>query len=113
MTLRSKPKSEMRVMRDGRVILSGKLYQRMKWTLCEMAGKFCESCGKYTPEFVGQVHHVDGRGAGKRDDRIFVEGQQKLRWYCPGCHGKAHVPEKVVPSKVTDEELRTILGVKP
>jgi hypothetical protein len=106
-------KSEIKVCRDGRVILKGAMYARMKMKLREMAENRCEACGMYAMQ--GDVEHVQARGlgGGKRDDRIFVDGKRQLKYLCRKCHTGRHQGTKVVPAKVSDSELMDILGVKP
>jgi hypothetical protein len=103
-------KSEIKVMRDGRVILKGTAYSKMKLALRKLAEDRCERCGKYTMQ--GDVEHKAGRGGGKRDDRIFVDGKRNLEYLCRQCHTGRHIPDKVLPAKVSDSELMDILGVK-
>jgi hypothetical protein len=70
-------------------------------------------CNKFTLQ--GDVEHIQtrGLGGGKRDDRIFVDGKRNLEYLCRQCHTGRHVPDKVLPAKVSDSELMDILGVKP
>lgn len=113
--LRSKPKPDVHVYRDGRVRLSGAAYQQMRQLLCDLAGSHCEmhGCGKYTGLASGQVHHIIHRGMGsaKRDDRVFVAGVRQLMWLCPACHTGRHQPAKVVPAKPSPDELKQLLGL--
>jgi hypothetical protein len=104
-------KSEIKVMLDGRVILTGHFYTKMKAQLKKLAGNCCERCKAYTSQ--GDVEHINGRGGGKRDDRIFIQGKRNLEYLCRRCHSKRHTPDKVLPAKVSDSELMDILGVKP
>lgn len=117
--LHSKRKPEMET-KGGRLILRGQLYSRMRKQLCKEADGRCEilvspfkPCGKYTPLHKGEAHHSQHRGLGgaKRDDRIYISGQRNLFWACQECHNGEHVPAKVVPAKVSDTELRELLGV--
>jgi hypothetical protein len=98
-------------MKDGRIILSGMAYQRMKAELRKLADNHCEVCGKYDTQ--GDVDHLPGRGGGKRDDRIFVAGKRVLKYTCRVCHDGRHIPAKVVPPKqrLNDEEFRAMLGL--
>lgn len=109
--IRSKVKPEYLERLDGRVELRGTLYQRMRSELCFLAGQHCEVCGRFVGLVSGEVHHVNGRGGGRRDDRIMVDGKRNLKWACFSCHRGAHVPDKVVPEKMTNEELRKVLGL--
>ena len=104
-------KPEIRVMRDGRLILSGLAYKKMKSLLVSLAGNRCEKCGTHCGSQIGDVHHENGRGGGKRDDRIFVDGKRNLFYWCRSCHSGHHVPEKVVPAKPTESEFNAILGL--
>ena len=106
-------KSEMRTMKDGRVILLGQLYSKMRIELCHLAEHKCEKCGDFTPLTRGHADHVNRRGGGRRDDRIFVEGKRNLRWLCPDCHEGKHNP-KAVPAKqkMSESEFRALLGLE-
>ena len=106
-------KPDIEITKDGRVILRGAAYQKMRMKLCNLAGERCENdgCGKYTPLASGDAHHPNGRGGGKRDDRIFVEGKRNLYWHCRPCHSGKHIPEKVVPAKPTEAEFEELLGI--
>ena len=114
--MRTRPKPELTETKDGRVILRGHLYQRMRYLLWDLAKSRCETCDAYTPFNIGHAHHVRGRGAGKRDDRIWVPDEEgvlrrNLVWNCPECHGKKHVHEKVVPKKPpTEQEFKALMG---
>jgi hypothetical protein len=105
----SKRKPDIDVQKDGRVILRGVAYTRMKSKLFAEAGGRCEACGKKT--FDGDVHHPNGRGGGKRDDRIYVDGKRNLFYWCRSCHSGHHVPEKVVPAKMSASEFDDLLGI--
>jgi hypothetical protein len=109
--LSSKRKPDIKVMRDGRVILSGAAYSKMKAKLRELAGNKCEVCGRF--DLNGDVDHVTirGMGAAKRDDRIFVDGKRNLKYKCRGCHNGRHRGEKPVPAKPTDAEFNELLGI--
>lgn len=95
--------------KDGRIELRGMAYAKMKNKLRQLAGNRCEQCGCYT--MVGDAHHGKGRGAGKRDDRIFVNGERNLFYFCRGCHSGKHVPAKVVPAKMSESEFDAMLGL--
>lgn len=95
--------------KDGRIELRGAAYTKMKNKLRELAKSRCEECGKYDPN--GDAHHGKGRGAGKRDDRIFVNGERQLYYLCRLCHSGRHAPAKVVPAKMTDSEFDKMLGL--
>jgi hypothetical protein len=105
----NKRKPDIDVQKDGRVILRGVAYKKMKAKLFGEAGGKCENCGKRT--FDGDVHHPNGRGGGKRDDRIYVACQRNLFYWCRECHSGHHVPEKVIPAKPTEQEFDEILGI--
>jgi hypothetical protein len=104
-------KPEIRTTRDGRLILSGSAYAKMKAKLRDLAQSKCEVCGFYTT--TGDVDHVVIRGMGgaKRDDRIFVDGKRNLIYKCRGCHTGRHQGEKPCPAKPTPEEFDTMLGL--
>ncbi len=103
-------KPDVIVRRDGRIELRGLAYTRMKAKLRELAENKCEECGRYDTK--GDVHHKLGRGGGKRDDRIFVDGVRQLFYYCRKCHGGKHQPDKVVPPKMNDAEFNELLGLR-
>jgi hypothetical protein len=102
-------KPDIQVQRDGRVILKGVAYSKMKIHLRQLAESKCETCGKFT--LTGDVEHVNGRGGGKRDDRIFVDGKRNLKYLCRICHSGRHIPDKVIPAKPTEKEFLDILGI--
>jgi hypothetical protein len=107
--LSSKKKPDIDVQKDGRVILRGIAYTKMKARLRELARSRCENCGARTPN--GDVHHPNGRGGGKRDDRIVVAGIRNLFYWCRSCHSGHHVPEKVLPAKMSDQDFNDLLGI--
>jgi hypothetical protein len=107
--LSSKKKPDIDVQKDGRVILRGVAYAKMKAKLRNLADSRCENCGHGTVD--GDVHHPSGRGGGKRDDRIYVDGKRNLFYWCRSCHSGHHVPEKVVPAKMSDQDFETMLGI--
>lgn len=102
-------KPDIDVQKDGRVILRGLAYSKMKSKLRELAGGRCERCGMYVQQ--GDVEHKAGRGGGKRDDRIFVDGKRNLEYLCRKCHTGRHVPEKVIAAKPTEQEFNDLLGI--
>lgn len=106
-------KPEIKWTKDGRLILSGKAYHDMRLALCELANCYCEAdgCGKPTRFYDGEAHHEAGRGGGRRDDRIFIDGKRNLKWLCKSCHGGEHVPAKVVPKKPSPQEFKEMLGL--
>lgn len=106
-------KLEIEIKKDGRVILRGLSYHKMRVELCDLAQSHCENkkCGRYTPLDSGEAHHQAGRGGGRRDDRIFIKKKRNIYWYCKPCHSGKHIPNKVVPKKPTAAEFKEILGL--
>jgi 5-methylcytosine-specific restriction endonuclease McrA len=102
-------KPDVEETKDGRVILRGNAYKKMRLKLKGIAQGRCEKCGKHCEN--GDADHVRGRGAGKRDDRIFIDGVRNLQYLCRPCHSGKHVPEKVVPAKMTDKSFDELLGL--
>ena len=43
----------------------------------------------------GDTHHVYGRGGGKREDRLQVEGIQMLKFACRSCHEIAKIERRL------------------
>jgi hypothetical protein len=107
--LSSKKKPDIDVQKDGRVILRGAAYAKMKNKLRRIAGGKCENCGAHCEN--GDVHHPFGRGGGRRDDRIVVDGIRNLFYWCRSCHSGHHVQEKVVPAKMSDQDFNEMLGI--
>jgi hypothetical protein len=107
--LSSKKKPDIDVQKDGRVILRGVAYAKMRLKLARLANWLCEKCGKSTGD--GDVHHANGRGGGRRDDRIFVDGKRNLFYWCRHCHSGRHIPDKVVPPKMDDQSFNEMLGL--
>jgi hypothetical protein len=114
--LSSKRKPDIKQTRDGRLILRGMAYSKMKGKLRELAENKCERCGKFTMQ--GDVEHITirGMGAAKRDDRIFLEGDdgkkvRNLLYLCRGCHNGRHQGEKPVPAKPTEAQFDELLGL--
>jgi hypothetical protein len=105
----NKRKPDIDVQKDGRVILRGVAYRKMRLKLKGLAKGMCEECGTHCEN--GDVHHPNGRGGGRRDDRIFVDGIRNLFYWCRECHSGHHVPEKVVPAKPTEQEFDEMLGI--
>jgi hypothetical protein len=64
--LSSKKKPDIDVQKDGRVILRGMAYTKMKVKLGQLADWKCENegCGRRVMQ--GDVHHANGRGGGNR-----------------------------------------------
>lgn len=108
-----KRKPDIEWTKDGRLILHRMAYHRMRVELCGLAQEHCEgeNCGRYTPLAAGEAHHEAGRGGGKRDDRIFIDGKRNLAWLCKWCHGGEHVEAKVVPKKPSADEFKVMLGL--
>jgi 5-methylcytosine-specific restriction endonuclease McrA len=102
-------KPDIGVQKDGRVILRGNAYKKMRLRLKGIAQGRCELCGKHCED--GDVHHLHGRGGGRRDDRIVVDGERRLQYACRQCHSGKHIPQKVVPAKPTAEEFDAMLGL--
>jgi hypothetical protein len=102
-------KPDVIVRRDGRVELRGVAYTKMKNKLRDLAENKCEECGRFDTQ--GDAHHQRGRGAGKRDDRIFVDGVRRLFYLCRKCHSGRHVPDKIVPAKLNDAEFEKLIGI--
>jgi hypothetical protein len=111
--LHAKRKPEIEYTKDDRLILRGTAYHKMRVKLCALAEDKCENegCGRTTHLQDGEAHHSKGRGGGRRDDRIFVDGKRNLFWYCKPCHSGKHVPAKVVPAKPTEDEFSRMLGL--
>ncbi len=91
-------RKKSRITKDGRTILAATGYQKFRKVMCELAGARCQDCGTGVPLWAGHVHHLFGRGGGRRDDI-----PRKCLWLCEVCHGKRHIPEKVVPRKPVKE----------
>lgn len=105
-------KPEIDVQKDGRVILRGLAYSKMKAKLRAMAGGCCELCHRRCSD--GDVHHLGagrGLGGGKRDDRIFVDGTRNVMYACRECHTGKHQGTKPVPKKPTEKEFDSLLGI--
>ena len=81
----------IRYTKDLRTIYSGPHYKKFRRAIWERCGGFCEMCGQAMVEDWEDlargfhVHHVNGRGGGKRDD---VES--KVRGVCAPCHRGEH-----------------------
>ena len=89
---------------DGfRYIASPSDWTRIRRVLGYMVGEECEKCVSHAPvngPFCGEADHIYGRGAGKRDDRIFVVVRDEygkiitikrfLQWLCFRCHHEKH-----------------------
>jgi hypothetical protein len=105
-------KPDVETTKDGRVILRNNAYKKMKCELRRLAGCCCEKCGRRVMN--GDVEHRHGRGGGRRDDRIFVNGKRNLFYWCRECHTPRHSPPKVCPpkpEKLSDAEFRELLGI--
>jgi hypothetical protein len=102
-------KPDIDVQGDGRVILRGNAYRKMKVKLRTLANGRCEKCGAYVMQ--GDVEHINGRGGGRRDDRIFVKGVRNLLYLCRPCHHWRHTDAKPCPAKPTEQEFDDILGI--
>ena len=94
------PKPMVKVFPDGREILDLKTtagateYQRRKLEMWERQGRRCalqitDICkqrqGRW-PKNETQFDHEHGRGGGKQDDRIFVNGAPQNAAVCPWCN---------------------------
>lgn len=102
-------KPDIDEQKDGRIILRGNAWKKMRLKLKSLAKGMCEMCQDHTEN--GDAHHVNGRGGGRRDDRIFVDGKRNMLYVCRECHTGKHVPKKVVPAKPTEQEFDAILGL--
>ena len=82
----------IKLTKDGRTIRTGKHYTLFRaWTHTQQS-ECCSNCGRYTSleadiEYYNSfhLHHIGGRGGGKRDD---VPG--KTTGLCWRCHREAH-----------------------
>lgn len=104
-------KPDIDVQKDGRVILRGVAYSKMKAKLRDLANSCCEKCSRHLGRGEGDVEHPNGRGGGRRDDRIFVDGKRNLYFWCRECHSPRHSPLKVCPPKPTESEFNELLGL--
>lgn len=77
-----------KIMRDGRVILSPKDYQKRREEIWEAQSGECADCREAVNLTGMHLHHVRSRGmaGGKRDDR-----RENLKGLCCSCHFFLHV----------------------
>ena len=90
----------IKIFPDGREILNLKTkagadeYQRRKFEMWDRQGKRCalqitDICkqrqGRWPKDEI-QFDHEVGRGGGKQDDRIFVDGKPRNAAVCPWCN---------------------------
>ena len=103
------PKPAVRVFPDGREVLDLKTkagsdeYQRRKLEMWERQGRRCalqitDACkqrkGRWPKDEV-TFDHENGRGGGKQDDRIVVDGRPTNAaccWFCNGAKGSRRMP---------------------
>jgi 5-methylcytosine-specific restriction endonuclease McrA len=103
-------KPDVELTKDGRLVLRGVAYKKMRLKLKGLAQGKCELCGAHCEN--GDVHHLNGRGGGKRNDVINLpDGSRNVVYACRPCHSGKHIPAKVVPAKPTDSELDELLGL--
>jgi hypothetical protein len=89
----------IRVTKDGRTIRTGKHYADFRFDLYQKQGAMC-NCGRMTSLYMESVydssfhvHHVNGRGGGKRDDTL-----EACEGLCGRCHRIKHGQQSAVPS---------------
>lgn len=74
----------LKVTNDGRLILTGVHYTRLKNLKRERQNNRCARCGKLNPT---QLHHKTKRGMGGGQRNDTTENTQLL---CAQCHSKSH-----------------------
>ena len=75
-------------------------YVRRTAAMQERQNNLCAHCGK--PMYVPCFDHENGRGAGKHDDRIEVEGiwqNAALHWTCNSERGSKRTPYVITQPK--------------
>ena len=72
-----------KLTKDGRLILSGNDYTKLRRARYTEQDECCADCGAWCEFESTELHHIDGRGlgGGKRDDRA-------TRLLCIICHRK-------------------------
>ncbi len=100
-----------RVLDCGRVLCYGADATLLRERVAKREAEICQRCGAwaqaYPPEgfHPGNMHHVAGKGAGKRNDR---DRREDTEWLCggpKGCHQKHHDGPKPCPSKPLMEDM--------
>lgn len=101
-------------MKDGKEICNldsaeGKReYRRRTLEMRTRQNELCLWCGEWMPENDSTFDHEFGRGAGKHDDRVTVNGRQQnaaLHGQCNGDKGSRLVPYPFAPCIRCDQPL--------
>jgi len=101
------------VLRGGNEVCRTKTaWNKRRREVFEREGGICQGYGcelwaplhddPETGQLAGHAHHKNGSrglGGGKRDDSL-----SNLIWLCPGCHYAEHVPQHVVPRRISVED---------
>lgn len=93
------PKPMIMVYEDGREVCLGQAWADRKVEVWELDERRCVVCHRSLLSPLertydaAQCHHIHGRGmaGGKRDDRIFVNGERNLNTLCWACHAKSKI----------------------
>jgi hypothetical protein len=102
----------VKITKDGRTIRTHKSYTEFRRDLHKTQGGRCanpeceQSDGRmtflYAPlelDCAFHVNHLNGRGAGKRDDVVTRDGREVCRGDCGKCHRIFHGQQSAVESQ--------------
>ncbi len=78
-----------KITKDGRVILSLRHYRRFRQQIYDRCLGACESCSRYIRFEEMELHHIYGRGGGKRTDT-----DEAVQALCRPCHEKAVIKRR-------------------
>lgn len=78
-----------KITHDGRTILTNNDYRRFRTRVYDRGGGACELCAAGIRFEEMEVHHIYGRGGGKRDDI-----PSKVLGLCSHCHEQAVIKRR-------------------
>jgi len=78
-----------RLTKDGRTILSLRHYTQFRWDIWYRNLGRCEGCNRDLQFWEMELHHIYGRGGGKRDDI-----PSKVLGLCSHCHEQAVIKRR-------------------
>lgn len=79
----------IKITHDKRTILTNNDYRRFRTRVYDRCGGLCEGCARYLQFGEMELHHIYGRGGGKRDDIPC-----KVLGLCSHCHEQSVIKRR-------------------
>lgn len=79
----------IKTTKDGRTIRSGIHYTKFRHEIYRRCSELCEDCNRWMLFCEMELHHIYGRGGGKRDDV-----SDKVRGLCCYCHEETKIKRR-------------------